>query len=145
MHNLGHFNQIQTFVFRCHVFRLVSFFYLLFYFHFIKYDQLNFNILQIEIQITYLGYIALVPTKSGSFFIDRDGTYFHYVLNYLRTGELIIPENKPHLVKMLLLEAEFYQVYFISFYYLSLNSILCISFSCFCFFIYFLLWKGTKK
>ena len=67
----------------------------------------------------FSGYIALKPTKSGTYFIDRDGKHFHYILNYLRTGELIIPQNKPHLVKMLLLEAEFYQV-FILFIYLKL-------------------------
>jgi len=58
----------------------------------------------------FSGYIALKATKDGSYFIDRDGTHFHYILNYFRTGELIIPENKPHLRKMLLLEAEFYQI-----------------------------------
>jgi len=58
----------------------------------------------------FSGYIALKPRKDGSFFIDRDGTNFHYILNYLRTDEWIIPQNKPHLVKMLLLEAEFYQI-----------------------------------
>eukprot|EP01112_Ceratiomyxa_fruticulosa_P010048 TRINITY_DN2638_c0_g1_i1.p1 TRINITY_DN2638_c0_g1~~TRINITY_DN2638_c0_g1_i1.p1 ORF type:complete len:350 (-),score=60.55 TRINITY_DN2638_c0_g1_i1:258-1307(-) len=56
------------------------------------------------------GYIPLKPSEDGSFFIDRDGTYFNYILNYLRTGEWIIPQNKPYLIKMLLLEAEFYQI-----------------------------------
>ncbi|XP_068760043.1 uncharacterized protein [Montipora capricornis] len=49
------------------------------------------------------------PAKDGSFFIDRDGTHFRYILNYLRTGRLILPEEK--LVrKELLEEAEFYQI-----------------------------------
>ena len=65
----------------------------------------------------FSGYIALKPTKSGMYFIDRDGNNFHYILNYLRTGELIIPENKPHLAKMLLLEAEFYQVFIFIYYH----------------------------
>ena len=30
-------------------------------------------------------------TEDGSFFIDRDGTYFRFILNYLRNGELILP------------------------------------------------------
>eukprot|EP01112_Ceratiomyxa_fruticulosa_P007184 TRINITY_DN1854_c0_g1_i2.p2 TRINITY_DN1854_c0_g1~~TRINITY_DN1854_c0_g1_i2.p2 ORF type:complete len:342 (+),score=62.55 TRINITY_DN1854_c0_g1_i2:867-1892(+) len=58
----------------------------------------------------FSGYISLKPDKDGSFFIDRDGTHFHYILNYLRTGELVLPSNKPHLVKLLLMEAEFYQI-----------------------------------
>eukprot|EP01112_Ceratiomyxa_fruticulosa_P011416 TRINITY_DN3095_c0_g2_i1.p1 TRINITY_DN3095_c0_g2~~TRINITY_DN3095_c0_g2_i1.p1 ORF type:complete len:394 (-),score=71.28 TRINITY_DN3095_c0_g2_i1:126-1175(-) len=58
------------------------------------------------------GYMALKPNKDGSFFIDRDGTHFHYILSYLRTNELVIPENEPtpNLTKILLLEAEFYQI-----------------------------------
>ena len=49
------------------------------------------------------------PAKDGSYFIDRDGTHFRYILNYLRTGRLILPEDK--LVrKELLEEAEFYQI-----------------------------------
>jgi len=58
----------------------------------------------------FSGYISLKPTKDGSFFIDRDGTHFHHILNFLRTGELVLPNNKPHLVKLLLMEAEFYQI-----------------------------------
>ena len=49
------------------------------------------------------------PAKDGSCFIDRDGTHFRYILNYLRTGRLLLPEDK--LVrKELLEEAEFYQI-----------------------------------
>lgn len=49
------------------------------------------------------------PAEDGSYFIDRDGTHFRYILNYLRTGRLLLPEDK--LVrKELLEEAEFYQI-----------------------------------
>eukprot|EP01112_Ceratiomyxa_fruticulosa_P015491 TRINITY_DN4553_c0_g1_i3.p1 TRINITY_DN4553_c0_g1~~TRINITY_DN4553_c0_g1_i3.p1 ORF type:complete len:342 (+),score=60.68 TRINITY_DN4553_c0_g1_i3:285-1310(+) len=58
----------------------------------------------------FSGLIALRPEKDGTFFIDRDGTHFNYILNYLRTGELVVPTEFPHIVKMLLLEAEFYQI-----------------------------------
>ena len=34
------------------------------------------------------------PAEDGSYFIDRDGTHFRYILNYLRTGQLIVPEDK---------------------------------------------------
>ena len=49
------------------------------------------------------------PAKDGSYFIDRDGTHFRYILNYLRTGRLLLPEDT--LVrKELLEEAQFYQI-----------------------------------
>ena len=49
------------------------------------------------------------PAEDGSYFIDRDGTHFRYILNYLRTRELIVPEDKI-VRRELLREAEFYQV-----------------------------------
>ena len=48
-------------------------------------------------------------TEDGSFFIDRDGTYFRFILNYLRNGELILPEGATFLAE-LEAEARFYQV-----------------------------------
>ena len=48
-------------------------------------------------------------TEDGSFFIDRDGTYFRFILNYLRNGELILPELATFLEE-LEAEARFYQV-----------------------------------
>ena len=47
--------------------------------------------------------------EDGSSFIDRDGTHFRYILNYLRTGQLVVPEDKV-VRRELLTEAEFYQV-----------------------------------
>ena len=48
-------------------------------------------------------------TEDGFFFIDRDGTYFRFILNYLRNGELILPEGVTFLAE-LEAEAKFYQV-----------------------------------
>ena len=49
------------------------------------------------------------PGEDGSYFIDRDGTHFRHILNYLRTGKLVLPDDK--VVRMKLLnEAEFYQI-----------------------------------
>ena len=49
------------------------------------------------------------PSEDGSYFIDRDGTHFRYILNYLRTGQLLLPDDK--LIKNeLLAEAQFYQI-----------------------------------
>ena len=49
------------------------------------------------------------PGEDGSYFIDRDGTHFRYILNYLRTGKLVVPDDKV-VRKELLTEAEFYVV-----------------------------------
>jgi len=49
------------------------------------------------------------PSEDGSYFIDRDGTHFRYILNYLRTGQLVVPEDKV-VRRELLTEAEFYQI-----------------------------------
>ena len=48
-------------------------------------------------------------TEDGSFFIDRDGTNFRFILNYLRNGELILPDGATFL-KELEAEAKFYQL-----------------------------------
>ena len=50
------------------------------------------------------------PAEDGSYFIDRDGTHFRYILNFLRTGQLVVPEDKI-IRRELLTEAEFYQVH----------------------------------
>jgi len=49
------------------------------------------------------------PGEDGSYFIDRDGTHFRYILNYLRTGQLIVPQDEIIRVE-LLAEADFYQI-----------------------------------
>ena len=49
------------------------------------------------------------PAEDGSYFIDRDGTHFRYILNYLRTGQLVVPEDKI-VRRELLNEAEFCRV-----------------------------------
>ena len=48
-------------------------------------------------------------SEDGSYFIDRDGTHFRYILNHLRTGQFIVPKDKT-IRKELLAEADFYQV-----------------------------------
>ena len=48
------------------------------------------------------------PAEDGTYFFDRDGTHFRYILNYLRTGRLLFPKDE--LIREELLEAEFYQI-----------------------------------
>ena len=59
----------------------------------------------------FSGRFETQPSEDGSFFIDRDGTYFRNILNYLRTGKLLLPKDE--LVRIrneLLAEAEYYQI-----------------------------------
>ena len=60
----------------------------------------------------FSGRHRLKVETDGSYFIDRDGTHFRYVLNYLRDGcikEGTMP-NSPTLWRELLNEAEYYQL-----------------------------------
>ena len=57
----------------------------------------------------FSGKFEMKPSEDGSFFIDRDGTHFRFILNYLRNGELILPEGATFL-KELEAEAKFYQI-----------------------------------
>ncbi|PFX30109.1 BTB/POZ domain-containing protein KCTD21 [Stylophora pistillata] len=47
--------------------------------------------------------------EDGAYFIDRDGKLFRYILNYLRDGDLLYPDDQT-VREQLLKEAKFYQV-----------------------------------
>ena len=57
----------------------------------------------------FSGRFDMKPSEDGSFFIDRDGTHFRFILNFLRTGKLTLPEGATF-IKELEEEAEFYQI-----------------------------------
>ena len=62
--------------------------------------------------VMFSGRYNLQRESDGSFFIDRDGTNFRYILNYLRDGDAnvgVIPDNGK-LVQELISEAEFYKL-----------------------------------
>lgn len=48
--------------------------------------------------------------SSNRVFVDRDGLTFRYILNFLRTGTLVIPENDLILHQQVLQEADFFAV-----------------------------------
>lgn len=52
--------------------------------------------------------LSLTRDAQGNIFIDRDGTHFRYILNYLRSGH--VPNLPPAVRKELLIEADFYQI-----------------------------------
>ncbi|VDN38147.1 unnamed protein product [Gongylonema pulchrum] len=52
---------------------------------------------------------SILVLPDGTFFIDRDGFLFAYVLEYLRLGKLILPDNFHNLTR-LREEARFYRL-----------------------------------
>ena len=54
------------------------------------------------LQAMFSGRFDTKPSEDGSFFIDRDGTHFRYILNYLRIGQLIakISVTSPIVINM---------------------------------------------
>lgn len=55
------------------------------------------------------GIPIVLDTLKQHYFIDRDGEMFRHILNYMRTGRPIIPDNFSQ-VDLLLEEAKFYQL-----------------------------------
>ncbi|XP_030630832.1 BTB/POZ domain-containing protein KCTD21-like [Chanos chanos] len=57
----------------------------------------------------FTGQIPLLRDKRGNFFIDRDGKVFRYILNYLRSNSLDLPDDFTEL-SILKREADFFQI-----------------------------------
>eukprot|EP00484_Ammonia_sp_Unknown_P022920 CAMPEP_0197035656 /NCGR_PEP_ID=MMETSP1384-20130603/13390_1 /TAXON_ID=29189 /ORGANISM="Ammonia sp." /LENGTH=340 /DNA_ID=CAMNT_0042465743 /DNA_START=43 /DNA_END=1062 /DNA_ORIENTATION=+ len=54
---------------------------------------------------------AIMPSQDGTYFIDRDGELFKYVLEYLRTGRVFLPSTWDHQdLCRFLIEAEYYSI-----------------------------------
>ena len=60
----------------------------------------------------FSGRHTLVKDEEGAYFIDRDGTHFRFILNYLRDGQLgegTLPEDRFQLQEILR-ESDYYQL-----------------------------------
>lgn len=57
----------------------------------------------------FTGQIPVLRDNRGNVFIDRDGKVFRYILNYLRSGYLDLPDGFSEL-SLLRREADFFQV-----------------------------------
>ena len=57
----------------------------------------------------FSGKFEMRPSEDGAFFIDRDGTHFRFILNYLRTGKLTLPDEEK-ILREIEEEADFYQI-----------------------------------
>jgi len=58
----------------------------------------------------FAGAFSLKPESDGSYFIDRDGQVFRFILNYLRDGVLFTPADSAWIEKQLRLEATYFQI-----------------------------------
>jgi len=57
----------------------------------------------------FSGHFGLEQDDTGAYFIDRDGTHFRYILNYLRGGTLHLPTDE-NIQQELCEEAQYYQL-----------------------------------
>ena len=55
------------------------------------------------------GHMSGQTDENGAYFIDRDGTVFVHILNFLRTGKLCLPTDFNQR-ELLIAEADFYQI-----------------------------------
>ena len=56
----------------------------------------------------FSGLVSSSTEQTVEFFVDRDGTHFRYILNWIR-GVRILPEDETTLIE-LLYEAEYYSL-----------------------------------
>uniref|UniRef100_A0A8C9SG54 Potassium channel tetramerization domain containing 21 n=1 Tax=Scleropages formosus TaxID=113540 RepID=A0A8C9SG54_SCLFO len=57
----------------------------------------------------FTGQMPLLRDQHGNFFIDRDGKVFRYILNYLRSNSLDLPDDFKEM-SLLKREADFFQI-----------------------------------
>ena len=52
----------------------------------------------------------MVSNNKNGYFIDRDGTYFSYILNFMRMSSLVLTNDDIKILKHLLSEAQYYNI-----------------------------------
>ncbi|KAH8740792.1 hypothetical protein FG386_002754 [Cryptosporidium ryanae] len=52
----------------------------------------------------------VIDNEEYEIFIDRNGMLFQYILDYLRTGSTVTVPNKIHIIKGLMIEADYYML-----------------------------------
>jgi len=57
----------------------------------------------------FSGAMDTARDESGCYFIDRDGTTFRHILNFLRCGQLVLPSGFSQL-DLLAVESDFYRL-----------------------------------
>eukprot|EP01087_Luapelamoeba_hula_P016190 TRINITY_DN4968_c0_g1_i1.p1 TRINITY_DN4968_c0_g1~~TRINITY_DN4968_c0_g1_i1.p1 ORF type:complete len:375 (-),score=80.14 TRINITY_DN4968_c0_g1_i1:106-1230(-) len=57
----------------------------------------------------FSGRYNMEKNEEGCYFIDRDGTHFRHILNFLRNGTLLVPDDT-FVQEELLIEAKYYQI-----------------------------------
>lgn len=60
--------------------------------------------------VMFSGRHNVTTDEDGRYFIDRDGTHFRYILNYLRDGNTYLPVDNQQLVDELYEEVCFYGI-----------------------------------
>lgn len=60
--------------------------------------------------VMFSGRHNVVCDADGRYFIDRDGTHFRYILNYLRDGNTYLPTENNQMVNELYEEVCFYGI-----------------------------------
>lgn len=58
----------------------------------------------------FSGKFKVDKDEEGRYFIDRDGTHFRYILNFLRDGSTYIPYSNTQIVDELYEEVKYYQI-----------------------------------
>ena len=89
---------------------VLSFFTFLFLLSFRSRDTVaNDEFCMLNVLLKHESTMARSRDENGALFIDRDPTYFSYVLNFLRNGIVDLPPER-YALNALLREAEFYQI-----------------------------------
>ncbi len=57
----------------------------------------------------FSGSLPITCDEDGRYFIDRDGSLFGYILNFMRSSRLALPDDFKHF-DQLAIEADFYQI-----------------------------------